>query len=336
MWNVSVQYVCQLVFGVLGSILILSNNEPKATVWVLDTCLIVGLLPLIIILLTASLSSKTFHIAPSRDHLAFDERDQHCSDPDWRALLDLVFHVDFGGLRQFPLRLLIFGFVDLVWWGMKYCNHLVQRSSAGIPSMRRPASRELTSASVELCETEICFLHIQLIVGVLKQSKSALLCCVSHMAILSVFTCVMNVRDQTRQTFVTSFSPFRYRTSKFVHRPRNIKSPNTSQIQTFQNNLWANCRSFNNWSIFFFFKLNDRASLFTDQRILGLPTCAKYRHFRTICEQTVDNSPTGSFSESVNWWSSMHGVATLYNCCVVLFASSQYLSIHFFAWPSMS
>ena len=34
---------------------------------------------------------------------------------------------------------------------------------AGIPSMRKPASREITSASVELCETDICFLHIQLI-----------------------------------------------------------------------------------------------------------------------------------------------------------------------------
>ena len=29
--------------------------------------------------------------------------------------------------------------------------------------MRKPASREIISASVELCETEICFLHIQLI-----------------------------------------------------------------------------------------------------------------------------------------------------------------------------
>ena len=29
--------------------------------------------------------------------------------------------------------------------------------------MRKPASREITSASVELCETEVCFLHIQLI-----------------------------------------------------------------------------------------------------------------------------------------------------------------------------
>ena len=27
--------------------------------------------------------------------------------------------------------------------------------------MRKPASREMISASVELCETEVCFLHIQ-------------------------------------------------------------------------------------------------------------------------------------------------------------------------------
>ena len=30
-------------------------------------------------------------------------------------------------------------------------------------SMRRPASREILSDSVELCETDVCFLHIQLI-----------------------------------------------------------------------------------------------------------------------------------------------------------------------------
>ena len=29
--------------------------------------------------------------------------------------------------------------------------------------MRNPASREIISASVELCETEVCFLHIQLV-----------------------------------------------------------------------------------------------------------------------------------------------------------------------------
>ena len=29
--------------------------------------------------------------------------------------------------------------------------------------MRKPASREITSGSVELCETEVCFLHIPLV-----------------------------------------------------------------------------------------------------------------------------------------------------------------------------
>ena len=37
------------------------------------------------------------------------------------------------------------------------------KSSAGIPSNLNPASKEMISDSVELCETEVCFLHIQLI-----------------------------------------------------------------------------------------------------------------------------------------------------------------------------
>ena len=57
-----------------------------------------------------------------------------------------------------------------------------------------------------------------------------------------------------------------------------------------------------------------RASSFTGHKISGLPMPAKYRHFRTICEQTFDNSPTDPTSSSLNCWSSMHSVATLYNC----------------------
>ena len=37
-----------------------------------------------------------------------------------------------------------------------------QRSRASNPSIRNPASREMTSDSLQLCETEVCFLHIQL------------------------------------------------------------------------------------------------------------------------------------------------------------------------------
>ena len=59
------QHVRKLVLGVnmfdlyVGeSKLILSNNQSNETLRVLHTCLIVGRLPLMIILITASLSSK--------------------------------------------------------------------------------------------------------------------------------------------------------------------------------------------------------------------------------------------------------------------------------------
>ena len=55
----------------------------------------------------------------------------------------------------------------------------------------------------------------------------------------------------------------------------------------------------------------DRASLFTDHRISGLPIRAKKKHFRTIWEHTCDNSPTDFNPSSLKWWSSMHGVDTL-------------------------
>ena len=76
------------------------------------------------------------------------ERDQCWSDPDWCSWLELVFACLIDELPT--------GFR-----GSSITKFF--RTRAGIPSMRKPASREITSASVELCETEVCFLHIQLI-----------------------------------------------------------------------------------------------------------------------------------------------------------------------------
>ena len=67
-----------------------------------------------------------------------------------------------------------------------------------------------------------------------------------------------------------------------------------------------------------------RASLFTDHEKSGLPIRAKKKRFRTIWKQTLSNSPTDPISSSLNWKSSMHGVATLCNFCVVSFASSHF------------
>ena len=50
------------------------------------------------------------------------------------------------------------------WFGAEWNTSRTksQRSRAGIPPMRKPASREIISDSVEQCETDVCFLHIQL------------------------------------------------------------------------------------------------------------------------------------------------------------------------------
>ena len=72
--------------------------------------------------------------------------------------------------------------------------------------------------------------------------------------------------------------------------------------------------------------------MFTEHRISSLPIRAKYKHFKTIWEQTLLYSPTDFNSSSLKWWSSTHGVDTLCSCWVVLFANSQYRSTHFLAW----
>ena len=51
-------------------------------------------------------------------------------------------------------------------WLKEECNTSItisHSSTAGTPSMRKPASDAITSDSVELCETEACFLHVQLL-----------------------------------------------------------------------------------------------------------------------------------------------------------------------------
>ena len=67
------QYVCKLVFGVdvfdldFRVQMILSNNQSRATLWVLETCLIVGLLPLMIIFNHGFvIFKKVLHRAKSR------------------------------------------------------------------------------------------------------------------------------------------------------------------------------------------------------------------------------------------------------------------------------
>ena len=149
----------------------------------------------------------------------------------------------------------------------------------------------MMSASVELCETEVCFLHIQLIGTNVWLPKT-------H-----------NVPPEVD-----------FESSRSAAKSESWNSPNLHCLAVFP--TWQYClhshvwwmyeiKRFKRWSQALVHYVIDRASFFTDHRISGVPIRAKCKHFRTIWEQTFDNSPADLNSSSLKWWSSMHGVDTL-------------------------
>ena len=93
------------------------------------------------------------------------ERDQCWSDPDWCSWLELVFACLIEELLTgFPVALLPVWFC---WFGLVRNEILLslnpkdrERESHPCVNLHREKSPQ---TSVELCETEVCFLHIQLI-----------------------------------------------------------------------------------------------------------------------------------------------------------------------------
>ena len=210
--------VSMYLIWIFGSKLIRSNNQSRATLWVLETCLIVGLLHLKIILMTASLSSNTYNKASCCENWTFEGTKSTL----FKTLITLwdCWCTCFSS-RQTT------GFTVLSWFWVAFPRTNTIRSHksrAGIPSNLNPASKEMISASVELCETG--FLHptywnkcmtsknaqcstrsrfwvvkISCEVRVLKQSQSALFGSISHMTMLFVITSMMNIWNQSIQAF---------------------------------------------------------------------------------------------------------------------------------------
>ena len=158
-WETSrVRFGCPLIWFALGSKFNLSKSQSRATLWVLDTCLIVGLL---VIFMTTSLSSKRYD---------WDSPWEECVSGHKihiRQLINFFSPLVIQGLG-FVIGLARVPFVPL-WLGWtallverNTSITLSQRSKASNPSIRCPASREMISDSLELCETDLCFLHIQL------------------------------------------------------------------------------------------------------------------------------------------------------------------------------
>ena len=124
--------VSMCLIWIVGSKLTLSSNQSRATLWVLETCLIVGLLPLIFILFTASLSSKTYNnIAVESQFSVLDGRLSMC------VRITLVCFIGIG-LCMFDFKIAegfhrstLMGPFSFVRYGMKYFNHLIPESESG-------------------------------------------------------------------------------------------------------------------------------------------------------------------------------------------------------------
>ena len=132
------QHVCEFMLGVnvtdldLGVQLTLSNNQSRATLWVRETCLIVGLRPLIIISITASLSSL-------KDKQLCNGIRMRCIwwnviNVSWNDVgvldWDGVMHVWLDNCRRVSPSLSL-GSISSVRYGMKYFNHQIPKIRSG-------------------------------------------------------------------------------------------------------------------------------------------------------------------------------------------------------------
>ena len=256
-----------------GSMFILSNNQSRATRWVRDTCLIVGLLLLMIIFITASLSSKMYNCDSLLERCAFEGTwsmfDRSTFWPNTRLILGVMWvlapvsrvhaWVGFGTLWVVPSTSMT-------------KSH---KSSAGKPSTRKPASNDMISDSAELWDTDVCFLHIQRIGANVRLPKM-------H-------------KTQPDVDFESSRSPAKSESWSNSNRQCWAGLPTW---QHWRNHSWNECRKLIVpivWSDARVHFLTDRASLLTDHRMSGRPIRAKYKLFNKIWEQTSDNSPLFSF-----------------------------------------
>ena len=174
-------------------------------------------------------------------------------------------------------------------------KHFSRQIPESEKSVRKHESRGINSASVELCETELCFLQIQLI-GLQNQSLETIqVCCI-------VVLCVSHLTILLIFTWTM-----------------NVRDQTRPTLLNRLSIVWKHTQPY----------------LLTDDKISNLSMKPDADISEHSFKQTVDNSPTDSFSSSLHWWSSMLGVATSDTCWVVLFTNSQSSRISLHAWPSM-
>ena len=139
---------------------------------------------------------------------------------------------------------------------------MCQRSRVGRPSMRNPASKEMISDSVELCETNVCFLHIQLM-G-------------TNVLLPKIHKILPEVDFESSRSPAKSESWSKLRRQCWAVLPTWQYCRNSLVWWMCEINL-AN-RLSHVWVHF----VTALASLFADHSISGLPIRAKYKHLKMI------------------------------------------------------
>ena len=146
----------------------MSNNKSSATLWVLDTCLIVGL-------------RSTFNYHFDHGFVVFKNVQHRTRSRRFRVRRNMMNIIQIKivvlgwnpglvlgvlvwcGVTRGVSSYLIFGVVGLVRGKMKhFYNQMPKIKSWDAIHTWTCTEREIISASVELCETEVCFLHLQL------------------------------------------------------------------------------------------------------------------------------------------------------------------------------
>ena len=122
--------VSMYLIWIFGSRLIRSNNQSSATLWVLETILIVGLLPFMIILITASLSSNTYDKASWCEDWTFEGTESI-------LFSTLIFPGDFWLLSMITGRPVL-SVVGVVFPKTETINPTIREQEARLISIQRP------------------------------------------------------------------------------------------------------------------------------------------------------------------------------------------------------
>ena len=148
---------------IFSSKIIRSNNQSNATLWVLETYLIMRLLPLMIILITALFSSNTYN------------KTSWCEDWTFQGTQSmlfsffLIFPGDFWLLSGITGRSHSLCSLSHVPKTETIRSH---NSRARITSNFNPAPNQMISDFLELCQTEVCFLNVKLLVSTVWLPKA--------------------------------------------------------------------------------------------------------------------------------------------------------------------